>query len=56
MYIAFSKGLKAGLSLVAIVFAFAILLTNYLTCLQGNQTSKWFVVDLPSLEEYLLVN
>jgi len=55
-YTAYGKGLRAGSSPVAAYFAAAILLTNCLTCLRGNQTSARFVVDPPSLEEYLLLN
>jgi nuclease HARBI1 len=55
-YTAFGKGLRAGSSLVAAYFAAAVLLTSCLTCLRGNQTSARFVVNPPSLEEYLLLN
>ena len=55
-YTAYGKGLRAGSSPVAAYFAVAILLTNCLTCLRGNQTSERFVVDPPSVEEYLSLN
>ena len=54
-YTAFGKDLRAGSSPVTAYFAAAILLTNCLTCLRGNQTSERYVVDSPSLEEYLLI-
>ena len=55
-YTAYGKGLRAGSSPVAAYFAAAILFTNCLTCIQGNQTSQQFVIDPPSLEQYLLTD
>ena len=52
-FIAFSKGLSEGLSLVATYFSTAMLLTNCLTCFRGSQTSKRFGVELLSIHEYL---
>jgi hypothetical protein len=55
-YTAFGKGLRAGSFPVAACFAIAVLLTNCLTCLRGNQTSQRFVVTPPTLKEYLSIN
>jgi hypothetical protein len=52
-YTAFTKQLKLDLQLVAVYFAIAVFLTNCYTCLQGNQTSKKFVVQPLSLQVYL---
>jgi hypothetical protein len=52
-YTAFAKQLKSDLQPVAAFFAVAVLLTNCYTCLQGNQTSCKFLVQPPSLEDYL---
>ena len=55
-YTAYGKGLRTGSSPVAAYYAAATLLTNCLTCIRGNQTSSRFVVNPPSIEEYLTLN
>lgn len=49
----FRLGLKIEQSPVAAYYVVAVLLSNIYTCLRGNQTSKQFAMDPPSLEEYL---
>ena len=46
------KNLKIGLSSVGKMYVVAALLRNALTCLYGNQTSCFFQLDPPSLQEY----
>ena len=46
------KNLKIGLSSVGKMYVAAALLRNALTCLYGNQTSCFFQLDPPSLQEY----
>lgn len=36
-----------------LLYKVAVLLTNFKTCLEGNQVSVRFGVDPPTLEEYL---
>ncbi len=52
-YIDFKKGQKLLLQPVAKYFAVAVLLTNCHTCLYGSQTSSYFGVEPPLLEDYL---
>ncbi|XP_068677291.1 uncharacterized protein [Montipora foliosa] len=53
-YIDFKKNLKIGLSSVGKMYVVCALLRNALTCLYGNQTSTFFELDPPSLQEYFL--
>ena len=46
------KNLKIGLSSVGKMYVVAALLRNALSCLYGNQTSCFFQLDPPSLQEY----
>ncbi|XP_065065311.1 uncharacterized protein LOC135691389 [Rhopilema esculentum] len=48
----FKKDLKIGLSAVGKIYMVCALLRNGLTCLYGNNTSKFFDVDPPTIEEY----
>ena len=48
----FSKNLKIGLSSVGRMYVVCAILRNALTCLFGNQTSSFFQLEPPSLEEY----
>ena len=48
----FKKNLKLMLSSVGKMYVVSVLLRNALTCLYGNQTSKFFDLSPPSLEEY----
>ena len=53
---AFGKGLKPLLQPVGCYYLTAVLLTNCYTCIQGNLIGKRFLLDPPSLHEYLVVN
>ncbi|XP_068752999.1 uncharacterized protein [Montipora capricornis] len=48
----FKKNLKIGLSSVGKMYIVSALLQNALTCLYGNQTSSFFALEPPTLEEY----
>ena len=48
----FKKNLKIGLSAVGKIYIVCALLRNALTCLYGNNTSAFFDVKPPTLEEY----
>ena len=48
----FKKKLKIGLSSVGKTYVVCALLQNALTCLYGNQTSNFFELDPPSLQDY----
>ena len=48
------KNLKIGLSSVGKMYVVCTLLRNALTCLYGNQTSKFFELDPLSLQEYFV--
>ena len=52
-FLDFRKDLKVLLSPVAKYYMVGALLTNCHTCLYGNQTSTYFGLDPPSLQEYL---
>ena len=51
-FLDFKKNLKIGLSSVGKMYVVSALLRNALTCLHGNQTSSFFQLDPPSLEDY----
>lgn len=48
----YKKNLKIGLSSVGKMYVVCALLRNAITCLYGNQTSDYFDLDPPTLEEY----
>ena len=48
----FKKKLKIGLSQVGKMYIVAAFLRNALTCLYGNETSQFFELDPPTLQEY----
>ena len=48
----FKKNLKIGLTSVGKMYIVSALLQNALTCLYGNQTSSFFDLEPPTLEEY----
>ena len=48
----FKKNLKIGLSNVGKTYVVCSLLQNAITCLYGNQTSRYFDLQPPSLQEY----
>ena len=51
-FLDFKKNLKVGLSSVGKMYVVCALLRNALTCLYGNQTSEYFGLDPPSLQDY----
>lgn len=51
-FLDFKKNLKIGLSSVGKMYVVCALLRNALTCLYGNQTSDFFELDPPSLQDY----
>ena len=51
-FLDFTKNLKFGLSSVGKMYIVSALLQNALTCLYGNETSTFFDLDPPTLEEY----
>ena len=48
----FKKNLKIGLSQVGKMYIVCSIMQNALTCLYGNDTSQFFDLDPPSLEDY----
>ena len=48
----FKKNLKIGLSSVGKMYAVCALLRNAITCLYGNNTSDYFGIEPPTLEQY----
>ena len=46
------SNLKIGLSCVGKMYLVCAVIQNALSCLYGNQTSEFFDLDTPSLEEY----
>ena len=55
-FLDFRKKLKIGLSSVGKFYMVSALLRNSLTCLYGNNTSRFFESDPPPFEEYFLHN
>ena len=53
-FIDYKKNLKIGLSSVGKMCVVCALLRNALTCLYGNQTSRFFELDPLSLQEYFV--
>ena len=51
-FLDFKKNLKVGLSNIGKTYVVCALMRNALTCLYGNQTSEFFELDPPSLQEY----
>ena len=48
----FKKNLKIEMSCVGKMYVVCALLRNALTCLNGNQTSHYFELDPPTLQDY----
>lgn len=48
----FKKNLKIGMSCVGKMYVVCALFRNALTCLYGNQTSQYFELDPPTLQDY----
>ena len=51
-FLDFKKNLKIGLSSVGKMYIVCALLRNAITCSYGNQTSQFFDMKSPILEEY----
>ena len=51
-FLVYKKNLKIGLSSVGKMYIVCALLRNAITCLYGNQTSEFFDLEPPTLEEY----
>ena len=51
-FLDFKKNLKIGLSSIGKMYIVSALLQNSLTCLYGNQTSKFFSCEPPGLFDY----
>ena len=51
-FLDFKKNLKIGLSSVGKMYAVCALLRNAITCLYGNNTSDYFGIEPPTLEQY----
>ena len=51
-FLDYKKNLKIGLSSVGKMYIVCALLRNAVTCLYGNQTSEFFDLEPPTLEEY----
>ena len=51
-YLDFKKNLKIGSSSVGKMYAVGALLRNAITCLYGNNTSDYFGIEPPTLEQY----
>ena len=51
-FVDFKKNLKICLSSVGKMYIVCAILHNALTCLYGNQTSSYFDLNPPSLQEY----
>ena len=51
-FLDFKKNLKIGLSSVGKMYIVSALLRNAITCLYGNETSDYFGIAPPTLEEY----
>ena len=51
-FLDFKKNLKIALSSVGKMYVVCALIRNALTCLYGNETSKYFGLEPPTLQEY----
>ena len=51
-FLDYKKNLKIGLSSIGKMYLVCALLRNAITCLYGNQTSEFFHLEPPTLEEY----
>ena len=51
-FLDYEKNLKIGLSSVGKMYVVCALLRNAITCLYGNNTSGYFGIEPPSLEQY----
>jgi hypothetical protein len=53
-FVDFKKNLKIGLSCVGKMYLTCALLQNARTCLYGNQTSTFFQLEPPTLQQYFI--
>ena len=53
-FLDYKKNLKIGMSSVGKMYVVCAILRNALTCLYGNQTSEYFQLEPPTLEEYFI--
>ena len=51
-FLDFKKNLKIGLSSVGKMYIICALLQNAITCLYGNQSSRYFDLEPPTVQEY----
>lgn len=51
-FLDFKNNLKIGLSAVGKMYVVCAVIRNALTCLYGNQTSDYFGIDPPTIQEY----
>ena len=51
-FLDYKKNLKIGLSSVGKMYLVCALLRNAITCLYGNQTTEFFDLEPPTLEDY----
>ena len=51
-FLDYKKNLKIGISSVGKMYVVCALLRNAITCLYGNNTSDYFGIEPPSLEQY----
>ena len=51
-FLDFKKNLKLMLSSIGKMYVVSVLLRNAITCLYGNETSHYFDLSPPSLQEY----
>ena len=52
-FLDFKKNLKLHLQPLGKLYKVAVVLMNYRCCLHGNQTSQFFGVNPPTIDEYL---
>lgn len=53
-FLDFKKNLKIGLSSIGKMYVVCALLRNALTCLYGNETSEYFGLQPPQLQDYFV--
>ena len=51
-FLDFKNNLKIGLSAIGKMYVVCALIRNALTCLYGNQTSDYFGIDPPTIQQY----
>ena len=52
-FLDFKNNLKIGLSAIGKMYVVCALIRNALTCLYGNQTSDYFGIHPPTIQQYL---